>query len=372
MSQFEGRTVATKIKMAENASKARAKENANKAWVRYTPAGGQPGEWRETKKSDLPQLMNASFNATSATSPGASSSSPSFTGESMNPYFQLPGSQRTSNEAYRAAAGGQAAKDQAAFGAMGNLGIAAQNAMGRYGVSRNNALANSNVAAANAYGAMANNYQNTLGQLGYLASNLSAAGLNAGAQSAQGRQNSNVNFNMGGNASFGGGGGGYGFNASGPEGTIASGSYGGGGGFGSSFGGSMGGGGGMNAEITRGASPEERTGMVNQGYGFIDQLRGDLNNPENQAMALAGLMGDEFGANRAALMDPSITNSLNAQLDAGYGALSGLYGMSDYGFNTGSTGYTPSFMPEQGQPAYWMDPVDQRFPSGARPGGRFL
>jgi len=297
---------------------------------------------------------------------------PSYSSAGGTPYFQTGPGQSTSNEFGAAVASGQAAKDQAAFGAMGDLGIAAQNAMGQYGVSRNNALANSNVAAANAYGAMANNYQNTLGQLGYLASNLSAAGLNAGAQSAQGRQNSNVNFNMGGNASFGGGGGGYGFNASGPEGTIASGSYGGGGGFGSYFGGSMGGGGGMSAEFTRGASPAERQAMVDQGYGFINQLRGDLSDPRNQAMALTGLMGDEFGANRAALMDPSITNSLNAQLDAGYGALSGLYGMSDYGFNTGSAGYEPSFMPEQGQPAYWMDPVDQRFPSRARPGGRFL
>jgi len=284
-------------------------------------------------------------------------------------FYKTPAGRGTSNEFGKATAAASGAKDAAAFGAMGNLGIAAQNAMGQYGVSRNNALANNTVAAANAYGAMANNYQNTLGQLGYLASNMTAAGLNAGAQSAQGRQNSNVNFGAGGNASFGGGGG-IGFNASGPEGTIASGSYGGGGG---SFGGGMGGGGGMSSEMTRGASPEERTGMVNQGYGFIDQLRGDLNNPENQAMALAGLMGDEFRTNRAAIMDPSIMNSLNSQLDTGYGALSDLYGMSDYGFNTLSDGYKGSYSPDQGISSYWMNPDANRpLLQNYNPGGRFL
>lgn len=279
------------------------------------------------------------------------------------PYFQRPAGQPTSNEAFTAAAAGQTAKDQAAFGAMGNLGVAAQNAMGQYGVSRNNALANSNVAAANAYGQMANNWQNTLGQLGYLASNITAAGLNAGAQAARGTQNSNINFDMGGGAQFGGGG--LGYRASGPEGTIASGSMGGGWG-GGGFGGNMAGGGGMSAEVTRGASPGERQGMVNQGYGFVDQLRGDLNATNNQATALAGLMGQEFGANRAALMDPSIINSLNAQLSGGYGALGGLYGMSDYGFNTGSRGVTPQFTPDEGNAPYWMDPVSAQPPDPMR------
>ena len=255
--------------------------------------------------------------------------------------------------------GAQGQKDTAAFGAMGNLGVAAQNAMGQYGVSRNNALANSNVAAANAYGQMANNWQNTLGQLGSYAANMTAAGLNAGAQSATGNQSSSVNFNTGGSASWGGGGGGGGgFSAYGPEGGIASGSMGGYGGGSGGVSGSMGGGGGMRAEVTKGATPEERSGMLDQGYGFIDQLRGDLNNPNNQSMALSGLMTDQFDMNREAIMDPAVMNSMNAQLDTGYGALSGLYGMSDYGINTGSPGYRSGYSPDPSGEAYWMTPQD--------------
>ena len=272
-----------------------------------------------------------------------------------------------SNEFGQAAAGGQAAKDQAAFGALGGLGIAGQNAMGQYGVSRNNALANQSVASANAYGQMANSYYNTLGQLGNFAGNMTAAGLNAGAQSASGSQN--ANFNMGGGGSFGGGAYG-GFNVAGPEGTIASGGVGGGGGRGGSFSGT--GGGGSSSTVTRGASEGERRGMLNQGYGFLGDLRKDVNRSDNQAMALAGLMGNEFGANRAALMDPSVMNAMSGQLSAGYGAIGDLYGMSDYGFNTGMQGPRPQFGSDAGSPTYWMNP--SKAPSSERPkagGGRF-
>lgn len=282
---------------------------------------------------------------------------------SRAPTFFQGGGAGYSNEFGQAAAQGQAAKDQAAFGALGGLGIAGQNAIGQYGVSRNNALANQSVAAANAYGQMANSYYNTLGQLGNFAGNMTAAGLNAGAQSASGSQS--ANFNMGGGGSFGGGGG-MGFNVSGPEGTIASGGMGGGRG-GRSFGGS--GGGGFSSSVTRGASSGERTGMVNQGYGFLNNLRGDLNRDDNQAMALAGLMGNEFGANRAAVMDPSVMNSLNGQLSAGYGAIGDLYGMSDYGFNTPSQGPRPQFTSDAGSPAYWMNPGKASYADRPRAGG---
>lgn len=283
-----------------------------------------------------------------------------------NTFFQGPGA-GYSNEFGQAAAGGQAAKDQAAFGALGGLGVAGQNAMGQYGVSRNNALANQSVASANAYGQMANSYYNTLGQLGSIAGGLSAAGLNAGAQSASGSQS--ANFNMGGGG--GGGGGGFGgFNVSGPEGTIASGSMGGSRGRGGSFGG--GAGGGSSSTVTRGASEGERRGMLNQGYGFLGDVRRDLNSSGNQAMALAGLMGNEFGANRAALMDPSVMNAMSGQLSAGYGAVGDLYGMSDYGFNTYSPGLRSQFAADTGSPSYWMNPATTRF--GDAPvagGGRF-
>ena len=315
----------------------------------------------------MPVLKPGSSSGSTFSSPASSSMGSPFGGG--RPFFQGPGA-GYSNEFGQAAAAGQAAKDTAAFGAMGGLGIAGQNAMAQYGASRNAALTNQAIAQANAFGQMGNSYYNTLGQLGHIGSALSAAGLNAGAQSAQGTQSSNMNFGGGGGFQWGGGGGG-GFTASGPEGTIASGNMGGGYG-GGGFGGNMTGGGGMNATVTRGASRGEREGMVNKGYGLLDQLRGDLNNPENQAMQLAGVMENQFNVNRAATMDPSIMNSLNAQMDAGYGALSGLYGMSDYGFNTGSQGYRGgSFSPDGGSPDYWMDPSQNRSRAPRNPGGRF-
>lgn len=256
---------------------------------------------------------------------------------------------------------GQAAKDTAAFGALSNLGVAGQNAMGQYGVSRNNALMNQSVAAANAYGQMANSYYNTMGQLGHFGSAISSAGLGAGAQAASGSQSMGGGFG----GSFGGGGGG-GFRSSGPEGRIASGSM-GGGGFGGGGGASMN----SNARVQRGASSEERTGMVNQGYGFLGGLVDTLNDPRNPAMNMANRLGHEFGANRAAIMDPTITNSLNQQMATGYGALSGLYGMSDYGFNTGSPGLAPRYDADRASGAYWMDPSSEFRSPNRRPGGRF-
>lgn len=232
------------------------------------------------------------------------------------------------------------AKDAAAFGALGGLGVAGQNAMGQLGVSRNNALSAQSVAAANAYGQMANNWYNTMGQLGQIAGGLSAAGLNAGSNAMTANQSANFNFGMG-----GGGGGFGGFSTSGPEGQIASGSMMPGGG-----GGGGGGGSGFNATVTRGGSQGERQGMVNQGYDFLGQLRGDMNNQNGQAMALAGLMGNEFAANRQAVMDPSIMNSLSGQLAAGHRAIGDLYGMSNYGFNTLHSGPRTKFVPQGATP----------------------
>jgi hypothetical protein len=261
--------------------------------------------------------------------------------------------------AYAAGAQAQSAKDQAAFSAYGNLGIAGQNAMGQYGMNRDAQLTNQSIAAANAYGQMANNYYNTMGQLGQTAAGLSAAGLNAGAQSASGNMSSNFNMGMGGG--FNSGGGGWpGFTASGPEGTIASGRMGGGGGGGFGFGGNVSGGGGASSSISKGSSQGERAGLVNQGYGFLGDVKKTLNDPKNQAMALAGLMGEQFGANRAAVMDPTIVNSLNSQMATGYNALGGLYGMSDYGFNTGRRAPAATYQPMGDNSQYWMDPKRNR------------
>lgn len=275
-----------------------------------------------------------------------------------NQYFSMPNQQPTGDQQYKpSVAPYQAQKDMAAFGALQNLGVAGLNAMGQYGSSRDTALANQSIAAANAYGSMGNSYYNTMGQLGNYAAGLSAAGLNAGAQSANASMNSN--FDMSGGGNFGFGGGGQGFTAGGPEGTISSGRYGRGrGGMGMGFNNSGSGGSSMN--LQKGSTESERARMMSQGYGFLGGVAKQLNAPNNQAMTLAGLMGNEFGNNRAAIMDPSIVNSLNNQVGAGYGALGGLYGMSDYGFNTGSQMQAPKFGQIAAQPDYWKNPSYSR------------
>jgi hypothetical protein len=278
-----------------------------------------------------------------------------------NTFFQTPTGQRNSNESFGAAAAGQAAKDQAAFSAMGNLGIAGQNAMGQYGMNRDAQLTNQAIAAANAYGSMANAHYNTMGQLGSFGAALTASGLNAGAQAARGTQSNQFNMGMGGGGG-GGFGGGPGFFAGGPEGAIARGGYGGGGGFG--FGGNVSGGGGMHASVTKGASSGERQGMLNQGYGFLGGLRDDLNNRNSPQMQMANRMDKQFGASRAAVMDPTIVNSLNSQMNAGYGALGGLYGRSDYGFNTQNRMPKANLPQARDNSQFWLDPYGSKSSAG--------
>lgn len=251
----------------------------------------------------------------------------------------------------------QSQKDMAAFGALQGLGVAGLNAMGQYGVARDTALANQSIAAANAFGSMGNSYYNTMGQLGNYAAGLSAAGLNAGAQSANANMSGGFNMDMGGNFNFGGMGGGNGFMASGPEGVVSSGRYGRGGGGRGGMGAGFNnrGSGSTNMSVQKGSTPQERAGIINQGYGFLGGMAGALNDPNNQAMTLAGLMNDNFGATRAGIMDPAIVNSMNNQVGAGYGALGGLYGMSDYGFNTGRQMQAPQFNQIQANPEYWRN-----------------
>lgn len=278
-----------------------------------------------------------------------------------NTYFQSPQGKWTSTPAYQAAAAGQAQKDVAALGGMANLGIANQNALGQYGASRNAALTNQSVAAANAYGQMQNSYLNTMGQLGQIGGALSAAGLAAGAQSGSSSQSSSSSqydrsSKTGSATQYGqmgssmGSGGGGGFSAGGPGGAIASGMTGGYGGFGGTFGGSSasqakssansdaGSSSKSESRTVTGASSGERTGMLDQGYGFLKSLSDLLSSPTGQASGFAKNLGQQFDANRAGMMSPDIVNSLNANLYGGYNALSGLYGQADYGFNTSSAG----------------------------------
>lgn len=299
----------------------------------FNPATGQQGGWGGSGAVSAPQFAPA-------------------------PQQQPPQGMTGTQQYKSSVAPFQAQKDMSAFGALQNLGVAGINAMGQYGSQRNAALANQSIAAANAFGSMGNAYYNTMGQLGNYAAGLSAAGLNAGAQSATANMGGGFNMSTGGNFNFGGGGGGPGFQASGPEGVISSGRYGGGGrgrgGMGAGFNNS--GSGSTSMNLQKGSTEGERARLVDQGYGFLTGVGNALNDPKNQAMTLAGLMNNEFGNNRAAIMDPSVMNSLNNQVSAGYGALGGLYGMSDYGFNTGRQMQAPQFSQTMAQPDYWKNP----------------
>lgn len=247
--------------------------------------------------------------------------------------------------------GAQAQKDSSLFGSMSNLGIAGLNAIGQYGTSRNNALMNQSVAAANAYNQMAAADLNARAQLGQSMAGMAAAAGQAGADTnkatalsglGQGMVNAGMygaqmapytagnmpNFNFGG---FGGGG----FQASGPEGGIASGSYGRGGASGGNRGGRQ--------PLTPPPPPYvggNGGSMVNpyapfrEGARFLGGLRNDMNSPGSYANRAMSDMTREFGMNRAGVMDNSVLNSLNANIGMGYDALSAANAGSNYGFNT--------------------------------------
>jgi len=263
-----------------------------------------------------------------------------------SPFFSPPAQQRPSDAAY----GAQSAKDQSLFNNIGNLGIGHFNALGQLGTSRNNALTNQSIAAANAYNGMAAGWMNTMGQLGqYGAGMAAAAGQNVAdtnkyqmlGGALQGIGNAGMYGSQAGaygmgnmpNMSFGGFGGG-GFNASGPGGLNAGGSY-GGGGYGGGGGGRqfnapptppyMSGGGGQMADTTE---------PFRAGMGFLNGLRGDLNNSGNFANRAMGGMQDEFRRNRAGIMNNDFLNSVNSGAGMGYDALFRANAGSDYGFNT--------------------------------------
>jgi hypothetical protein len=216
------------------------------------------------------------------------------------------------NQAYQSETermGIQGQADGARMNAYANLGGAGMNAMGQYGSHVANSLANQSIAAGNTFGGMANNYYNTMGQMGHIGGALSAAGLAASSNAASAQMAGNMGLNIGGG--FGGGGfGDGGFNVSGPGGNVASGSQ---GGWGGGWGGSMGGGsqGGWNNSVQRGGSEAERGNILGQGFNYLGQTMGHLNNPNNPAMALAGLANKQFNQNRDATMNPQFMNSMN-------------------------------------------------------------
>jgi hypothetical protein len=180
---------------------------------------------------------------------------------------------------------------------------------------------------------MANNYYNTMGQRGHIGGALSAAGLAASSNAANATMAGNMGLNIGG---FGGGGmGGGGFNVSGPGGNVASGSQ---GGWGSGWAGAMGGGsqGGWNNSVQRGGSESERGNILGQGFNYLGQTMGYLNDPNNPAMALAGLANNQFNANREATMNPQFLNSMNSALTTSQSGMNKMFNksgaaMSQYG-----------------------------------------
>lgn len=198
------------------------------------------------------------------------------------------------------------ARARDAMNAYAGLGTSGMNSMGQYGSNVANALTNQSIAAGNTYGQMANSYFNTLGQLGQVGAGLSAAGLNANSQSVLANLGGNMNMNVGG----GMGGGGYGgFDVMGPGGGVASGTMDGGGAGGMGFG--FGGGGAYGANIQKGGSAGAQRGMLDQGFGYLRGIQGQLGNTKTGPMALAGLAGNQFNMNREATMDPRFMDSMN-------------------------------------------------------------
>lgn len=276
---------------------------------------------------------------------------------------------------YREGVNAQAQKDASAFGALQNLGVAGQNAMGQYGAAQANALTNSQIAQANALGQLGTGYYNLMGQLGQANAGMAAAASQAGADSnkaaalsglAGGLMNAQMygasmapytagnmpNFNFGG---FGGGGqrGGGGFRASGPEGTLASGSM------------------GPQVSNDQGFGPPRTQGQPDgrnfnapppppymsgggmQGYnpyepfhaatGTLHGMLGAAHNPNSMPNLVRQDMNSAFRTTQGNLMNPGIRDSMNSQMAMGYGALGNLYKQSDYGFNTKQNSFTPRF-----------------------------
>jgi hypothetical protein len=206
------------------------------------------------------------------------------------------------------------------------LGVGGMEKVGQYGSNVAGALANSNIASGNTFASMANNYYNTMGQLGQIGGALSAAGLTASSNAANASMLGNAS--MGGNFNMGGGGGGYGgFDVSGPGGGVASGSM-GGGAMGGGFGAGMNTGSSWNTQVQRGGGAGERSGMMNQGFGFLGGAMKTLNDSRNPAGALAGLADNQFNQNRAAMMDPRFLNAMTGMFrdsQAGIDSQSGMY-----------------------------------------------
>lgn len=73
------------------------------------------------------------------------------------------------------------------------------------------------------------------------------------------------------------------------------------------------------------------------------EILGALRDPRGMPNMVRQDMGSSFAETQKNIMDPGIMNSLNGQMAMGYGALSNLYGQSNYGFNTGRSPFGPRY-----------------------------
>jgi hypothetical protein len=248
---------------------------------------------------------------------------------------------------------GQAAagRDANAYGALAGLGGSANSALGGLGAAQQASLANQAIAAANAYGQMANGMYNMHGQLGnsqaaVAAAEAAAMGNAAAAQQAAGPQYAKLQFlsqampevlntmrygfqtmpygvgqmNLGGGSGLPAGAGG--FEASGPEGMIAAGSF-----MAPSW---SSGGGGSSGGFTPPPTPAtagalqslsmERPGLPDFTQGsqsMRSALDALLANSNQQSDALRGDLGSQFAALRGAGDTTSLVNSILQNTRAG-------------------------------------------------------
>lgn len=75
-------------------------------------------------------------------------------------------------------------------------------------------------------------------------------------------------------------------------------------------------------------------GAINQGFGFLNNIRQDVQNRNSDANKIRGNIDSAFTTTQKNLMNPGIRSDMMSQMRMGYGALGGLYDKSDYGFNT--------------------------------------
>jgi hypothetical protein len=224
----------------------------------------------------------------------------------------------------------QAGLGSAGAGALASLGSANQMALGNVGAAQQASLANQSIAAANAYGQMATGMYNMHGQLGNAqaaaaAAEAAAMGNAAAAQQAAGPQYARMNLlsqvmpellNTFRGGLQGSPAGGVGFEATGPEGLIASGS-----------GPAVGGLAQRLANVPAGAfsgqfSAPDLPDFSRSTTASRDAMDALIENSNARAGEFRGDLAQQFNANRDATMSPAAMNAIGSAAGQAYGNLS--------------------------------------------------